>query len=400
MFSTKFSVSLILSLILLGSMSQVNGQGLPSRFGGIGQGPTISGTPIPDPDHSGLSGTPTPRANPTTAIPFSQSGYIPARPTVGAFYYLWFKDDGFHWEATKGRPLVGNEAGFYSSADEGIMRQHILWAKEFGINFWLLSYWHIEKEAYQWPNIRRKIEICEEMDFQYVMLLEPDPDVYSLLRQYTTGRRSLESYLNEATNWFLNRLDIIEYNQGFLDSPAYLRESDGRKIIGFFHWDTPLHTAEVLRRASIVRPELNERFWIWYIGGHGAGNHQAEVAEVLFPRLGAWAPYVPMAEEGWERTLELYRTFTMRGDKRILTVAPSFDNTGLVSRPTVFPRDGGLRFIRYLEDIRNLPRLPNYLLITSWNEWQEDSILDPDLTEPDPFVYLSILRNWLSSFGE
>lgn len=392
-------ISFTVFLVALMGVQSLQSQRLPIQRSSSSEPTPFRGVVNPaERDSSGPSWSPSNSISPRTPVAGNSFTAPRIRPTVGAFYYAWFKADGFHWEETKGRPVLGNEGGFYDSGDPYIIHQHISWAKEFGINFWLLSFWDIANEAYQWDNLREVIRACEDRGFQYVILIEPDSRIFNHRRNLDRDRIDEELYLERATNWFLSRIRRLERSFRFMDSPVYLREEDGRQVLAFFHWDSPDIAMEVLRRSLEIRPDLRDRYWFWYLGGHGAGNHIEEIKDVLLPNVGSWAPYVPIAEEGWHRTLELYESISMQGDKRLLTVAPSFDNTGLVSPPTVFPRDNGRRWQRFLLDIEQLPKMPNYLLITSWNEWQEDSIIEPDLAGPEPFIYLSILRNWLNTF--
>ena len=65
---------------------------------------------------------------------------------VGLFYYPWYSGGNGtgHWNGIKKWTVVDTPVlGHYDSGNESIIRQHILWFEELGIDFLIISWWGI-----------------------------------------------------------------------------------------------------------------------------------------------------------------------------------------------------------------------------------------------------------------
>lgn len=59
---------------------------------------------------------------------------------VGIFYYLWYNPAwDFSWNTSKivDVPVLG----YYNSSDPAVIRQHLLWMKDLGVDFVVISWW-------------------------------------------------------------------------------------------------------------------------------------------------------------------------------------------------------------------------------------------------------------------
>ncbi|HSA03542.1 MAG TPA: glycoside hydrolase family 99-like domain-containing protein [Candidatus Paceibacterota bacterium] len=36
----------------------------------------------------------------------------------------------------------------------------------------------------------------------------------------------------------------------------------------------------------------------------------------------------------------------------------------------------------------------DFIMVTSWNEWPESTVVEPSSSWPDPYLYLKILTEW------
>jgi hypothetical protein len=83
---------------------------------------------------------------------------------VLAYYYIWF--DTQSWERAKtDYPLLGR----YSSDDAEVMRQHVQWAKEAGIDGFIVSWKGTEKLN---RRLDQLVEIANEEDFKLAIIYE------------------------------------------------------------------------------------------------------------------------------------------------------------------------------------------------------------------------------------
>ena len=80
------------------------------------------------------------------------------------------------------------------------------------------------------------------------------------------------------------------------------------------------------------------------------------------------------------------------GKKMLLPVHPGHDNSHSRDDPYVMPlRDGQtLRdFLRAATDAG-----ADYIMVTSWNEWPESTVVEPSSSWADPYLCLKILAEW------
>ena len=80
------------------------------------------------------------------------------------------------------------------------------------------------------------------------------------------------------------------------------------------------------------------------------------------------------------------------GKKMLLPVHPGHDNSRFRDDPYVMPcRDGQtLRdFLRAATDAG-----ADYIMVTSWNEWPESTVIEPSSTWSDPYQYLRVIAEW------
>src|SRR5215211_5345715 len=102
------------------------------------------------------------------------SAFLPARNSAPAvaldpipvlsYYYIWF--DTQSWDRAKtDYPLLGR----YSSDDANVMRQHVEWAKEAGIDGFIVSWKSTEKLN---RRLAQLVEIADEENFKLAIIYE------------------------------------------------------------------------------------------------------------------------------------------------------------------------------------------------------------------------------------
>ena len=81
------------------------------------------------------------------------------------------------------------------------------------------------------------------------------------------------------------------------------------------------------------------------------------------------------------------------GKKAFLPAHPGHDNSGF--RPNdffVIPRDDGATLRGYLRAAADAGA--DAILLTSFNEWPETTVVEPSSSWNDPYSYLEILAEW------
>jgi len=80
------------------------------------------------------------------------------------------------------------------------------------------------------------------------------------------------------------------------------------------------------------------------------------------------------------------------GKTMLLPVHPGHDNSRFNPKPYVMPRRDGQTLRDYLRAAEDAGA--DFILVTSWNEWPETTVVEPASTWADPYLYLEILAEW------
>ena len=88
----------------------------------------------------------------------------------------------------------------------------------------------------------------------------------------------------------------------------------------------------------------------------------------------------------------LVRQAHAAGKKVFLPAHPGLDNSGIQAPYFIIPRQDGTTLRGYLQAITDAGA--DAVLITSFNEWPETTIVEPSSTWRDPYLYLKILARW------
>ncbi len=144
-----------------------------------------------------------------------------SRTLVGAYYYVWFPEN---WKlGTTGQrtdPPIEPALGEYSSLDSVTAEQHIRWATEHGIDFFVLSWWPKD------PEIERRAEegflkARNLSDIHFCLLYESQGlQFHPGLGTVNFGPLTVEE--------FLRHFDTIA--DKYFSNPSYLR-IDGKPVV-------------------------------------------------------------------------------------------------------------------------------------------------------------------------
>jgi hypothetical protein len=80
------------------------------------------------------------------------------------------------------------------------------------------------------------------------------------------------------------------------------------------------------------------------------------------------------------------------GKKMLLPIHPGHDNSHFSETPYVMPRGDGQTLRDFLRAATHAHA--DFILVTSFNEWPETTVVEPSSSWPDPYQYLKILADW------
>jgi hypothetical protein len=326
------------------------------------------------------------------------------KPMVFAAYYVWYHG-GDHprrpWAGwtRKGATVPGRPgepplasrayplAGLYDSADPEVAAWHVKLAKAAGIDAFLVSWWDTHRgrdKAFE----NGVLAAAEKHDFK-VALLDERAQYHHDLEQYKAMvTRALRAYK---------------------DSPAYLH-IDGKPVIYLYQVarDASLSPAKFIELRRHVETAVGPVYWIVDKIAHDHAAQRAGDADRVkripaewleVPGIDAFGFYSTFSNFRAHRYQELvgkFRYMTRQthaaGKRMLLPVHPGHDNSGFRTDPYVMPRREGETFRDYLRAAEDAGA--DFIMVTSWNEWPETTIVEPASTWPDPYRYLRILAEW------
>jgi hypothetical protein len=312
-----------------------------------------------------------------------------ADPLVGAYYYPWYRPaanpDRSQWRhvmRTRLAPPQEPLAGRYVSNDPALIAEHIRQSVRAGLDFWAVSWWGPGDRSETDRNLREAIL--------------PHPDAHRLryaILYESTGRLGSFDQPDYA-NWLP---DLAYLKDTFFGHPQYLRV-DGRPVLFVY-----LSRVYFRDRGHEALQAMREQFPDVYLVGDDVFSppphptaYRADWAEP-FDAVTAYDVYgqsvgpLGATREAVDHLAAAYRHARAEANRAgaafIPAVAPGYNDTAV--------RDGHPGRGRYFTDrddsregdlfralIRDAalphldPRADHMLMITSFNEWFEDSQIE------------------------
>jgi hypothetical protein len=332
----------------------------------------------------------------------------PMRPLLLANYYCWYHDGQhpkqpfLHWtypaSATNAlakkaqqpgepppnsvfRPL----AGLYDSADPEIAEWHVQLAKAAGFDAFLVDWWDTHNALDQ--NVDRGIVAAAAKHGFKFALLDERAQFHAKFEDYQAMlARGLKRYK---------------------DRPAYLR-LDGRPVVYLYQVaaEPGLTPREFTALKEHVEAEAGPVYWIVdkIAHNHEAGGDKDREKRIpadwlATPGVDSFAFYSTFSNFRAHRYEELagkYRYLTKlahdAGKEVLLPVHPGHDNSHFRDDPYVMPRRDGQTLRDFLRAATDAGA--DYIMVTSWNEWPESTVVEPSSSWADPYQYLKILADW------
>jgi glycoprotein endo-alpha-1,2-mannosidase len=323
---------------------------------------------------------------------------------VGAHYYLWFpaRFDGGNYLRARLRPGQKPQLGEYSSSSSAVVEQHIAWAAGSGVDFFTLDWW---------PSAPERNALIDDAvlsarnigDIRFCIFYE----LWDLGYNPSSG---LTVFDGATVERFLS--DMEEIASRYFAHPRYLRVA-GRPVIILYVTRTATgRFVEAMSRFRARMAQLgidpfvigDEIFWsVARVDGAGATDEPQLSRIALLDAITSYNLYDSSraAFTGYAASsrlltdsLALYERYRLAApEKPVVPLAfPGYNDRGLrlESDHYAIPREWapgageGTFFAEWLERFTLPlidPRLP-MMLVTSWNEWSEDTAIEPVASAP------------------
>ena len=271
---------------------------------------------------------------------------------VLAYYYIWF--DPTSWDRAKtDYPLLGR----YSSDDRAVMQQHLRWAKQAGIDGFIVSW----KST---PTLNRRLK-------QLVELAESENFKLLIIYQGLDFERKPIPVEKVASD-----LDYFVYRWG--NHPAF--DLFGRPVV-IWSGTWEFSTDEI----ASVTERFRDRIYILASERNLEGYQR--VSHLVDGNAYYWSSVNPETYPGYEEKLqEMGEAVHANGGLWIAPAAPGFD-ARLIGGTRVVERKDGETLRRELAAA--LSSSPDAIGLISWNEFSENSHIEP--SEKYGARYLEVL---------
>ena len=278
-------------------------------------------------------------------------------------------------------------AGLYDSADPAVAEWHVELAQAAGIDAFLVDWWGTHKGRD--TNIDHGIlAAAEKHDFKFALLDE-------------------RAQYHNDWQWYKDA--AVEVLMRYKDSPSYFR-IEGKPVYYLYQVasDPALTPTKFADLKQHVENNVGPVYWIVDKIAHDHSAHRAGKPDQLkripaewlaTPGIDAFAFYSTFSNfraHRYEDLVGKYRYMAQlahqAGKKILLPVHPGHDNSHFRPDPYVMPRRDGQTLRDYLRAATDAQA--DFLMITSWNEWPETTVVEPSSTWDDPYLYLKILAAW------
>ncbi len=322
---------------------------------------------------------------------------------VGAYYYVWYPDNFRHgYLREKLRPAQAPLLGEYDSRDPEVARQHIAWASRYGIDFFAVDWWPsreqqnavISQGLLQAPNLG---------DIKFCIFHE----TWELAFRPTDGK---SPFTKSVTDKFI--ADIKKVARTFFDNPSYLK-IQGRPVIILYL--TRSFTGDYGGAITRLRRELQEMGYpnpyliadevYWQVLSTSTQRlvDEPQVNRMhFFDAVTAYNMHDQLLEDehyGYpggnsflQDVADKYQEYYQACGRDIAFVPgvmPGFNDRGTrlgydhfaIPRLMEAGAQEGSVLAAALQDTAipflNQDQEVNMVLITSWNEWNEDTNIEP-----------------------
>ncbi len=310
---------------------------------------------------------------------------------VGAYYYPWYHNNNFHdgTDPTGSNTLVYHldpritpQLGWYNQRNASVISQHYKWAKYAGIDLFITSYWgsgsgeDVTIRNYMFNNPDRG-------DIKLAVFLEPSitpVDHVVTPAQITSQTNYLCDYYFNQSGYFRidNKPVIFIYVTRAMTDPnltmcistirtAAINKGIGEVyIVGDEVWGSPNLISEPNR---VIQMDAVTNYDIY--GNLGRASHVTD--SIL---------------NNWQANNTLWKNFVNGFGKQFIpAVSPGFNNRGIGADMPACSRKlnnesnaFGTLFSAMLDRAKSSIDIKDMIIVTSWNEWHEDTEIEPTIS--------------------
>jgi hypothetical protein len=297
-------------------------------------------------------------------IPSSSPALADDSPLVLAFYYAWYDQNTWSSGLPADQPVQA-----YISSDSGTIERHVSQAQSAGIDALIQSWYGPEETNNQ-----------TESNFRMLLDIAAAKGFYAAVDFETTGP------------FFADQASIIDALDYLLEvhaqHPAYLHYR-GKPVV--FFWRQQRFSVDEWASIRAQVDPGHDSLWI----AEGVDISYQAVFDGHHLYSIAWSPDMGRTLDDWAFRVHRYETQNRTNRLWVATVMPGYDDTR-TNRQDAFAvdrQDGDF----YIESwSAATASQPDWIIITSFNEWIEGTMIEPSLSYGD--YYLDLTRKMATGF--
>lgn len=317
----------------------------------------------------GQNPSPTPTPTQGNSPNVKPGGYNPNRPVL-AFYYTWYTPSTWCLCQMPDLPTI-----LYNSGDESTIQRQVTWAANAGITGFISSWWG--------PG--------DTTDTNFAKMLS-----YSATMQASTGYHFDSSIYFESDSPHLNStasmITALRYIAAhYVNNPNFFHWN-GKPVL--FFWD-PLGGGRTLATWSYIRSQVDpNNAMIWSAEGVNMSLLSVFDGIHLFSAAywGIQHGDITAVDEGFRNEITAYNNTNHTQKIWAAGVFPGFNDTKVPGRTGTFivQRNNGQTYQQSWAGAT--ASSPDWITITSFNEWFEGSMIEPSVTYGN--LYLSLTQQY------
>ena len=286
---------------------------------------------------------------------------------VLAFYYTWFDENTWTPSMIPDMPVTP-----YVSRERATIERHVAQAQDAGIDAFVTSWYGPQEENNQTEiNLRTLLDVAQARGFYATVDFEVTSPFYASQADVVAALR----YLLEA----------------HAQHPAFLRYA-GKPVI--FFWRQQSY--DVATWAALRQQVDPAHTTLWIAEGLDMAYQDVFDGHHLYNVT--WNPPTDPAHTAakFRRRIDEYNATHGAHKLWIATAMPGYDDTHVAGRPGRYsqPRDNGAYYRQTWEAA--MASHPNMIVINSFNEWREGTMIEPSQTYGD--LYLNLTAELATTF--
>jgi hypothetical protein len=303
---------------------------------------------------------------------------------VGVYYYPWYGNNNFHDASNPTgqntlvyhlNPRITPQLGWYNQNDPNVISRHYKWARYAGVDFFVTSYWGRGK--------------TEDSIIQNYMFDNPDRSNIKLAVFIETKAAALSlSKITDETNYLCDN---------YFNRPGYFR-IDNKPVI-FIYVTRAMSDPNLTTYISNIRTAATNKGAgdVYIVGDEvwGSPNIAKETPRVsqmdavtnydVFGNIGRPRFATDSILNTWQSENTSWKSFVNSiGKQFIPAVTPGFNNRSLSPMSRKLNDESnefGTLFSGMLDRAKAAADM-NMIMVTSWNEWHEDTQIEPTISAP------------------